>query len=283
MARVDAHQHFWDPATAHYPWMSDAVAPLCRRFGPDDLEPLLRENGIDCSIVVQARSDVAETREFMAFAADNDFVAGAVGWVDLTDPAVGDVLDELQAGPNGSKLVGVRHQVEDEPDADWLVRDDVQRGLKAVAQRGLVYDLLLRPPNLPAAVKAVRALPEARFVVDHIAKPLIKAGELEPWESLLREVAASPNVWCKLSGLITEADRENWKTADLVPYVERVVDMFGTERLLFGSDWPVVLLAGSYKDAVDSTLEALPALSPAELDAVMGGNAIALYRPEGLS
>lgn len=283
MARVDAHQHFWDPATAHYPWMSDAVAPLCRRFGPDDLAPLLRENGIDCSIVVQARSDLVETREFMAFAADNEFVAGAVGWVDLTDPGVGDVLDELLGGPNGSKLVGVRHQAEDEPDPDWLVRDDVQRGLKAVAERGLVYDLLVRPPNLPAAVKAVRALPDARFVVDHIAKPLIKAGELEPWESRLREVAAAPNAWCKLSGLITEADRENWKTADLVPYVERVVDMFGTERLLFGSDWPVVLLAGSYQDAVDSTLEALPALSPSELDAVMGGNAVALYRPEGVA
>lgn len=278
MVTIDAHQHFWDPATADYPWMSDAVAPLCRRFGPDDLAPLLAENSIDQSIIVQARSDLAETYELIEMAGQHAFIGGVVGWIDLTDAGVGDVIDEVLASEHGGQLVGVRHQAEDEPDPGWLARDDVSRGLRAVADRGLTYDLLVKPPNLESALVAVDRLPEARFVIDHMAKPLIRAGELEPWETLLGELARRPNVWCKLSGIITEADHQAWKVADIAPYVERVYDMFGADRLLFGSDWPVVLLAGTYGDALSSTIAASPELSASERAGIMGANAVAAYR-----
>lgn len=284
MVTVDAHQHFWDPATADYPWMSDAVAPLCRRFGPEDLAPLMQNVGIDQSIFVQARSDLAETQEYMLIAANSDFLAGVVGWVDLTDPEADDVLSSLRARPEGRTLVGIRHQVEDEPDHDWLVREDVRRGLEAVQRHELVYDLLLRPPNLPSAIDTVRAFPGLRFVVDHIAKPLIKAGVFEPWETSMRELAQEPNTWCKISGLVTEADRNAWKPEHLAPYVERVLDMFGTDRILYGSDWPVCLLANaSYEDALESTLQALPPLNTGERDAFLGSNAIGVYRLSGLT
>lgn len=282
MVTVDAHQHFWDPATAHYPWMSEAVAPLCRRFGPEDLQPLLAESSIDVSIAVQARSDLAETGEFLDLALEHPFLVGVVGWVDLTAADLPDVLDELLAAPSGRFLVGVRHQVEDEPDPDWLLRSDVRRGLRAVADRALVYDLLVRPPNLDAARRVVGELPELRFVVDHIAKPLIAEGRLEPWDEHMRALAGHQNVWCKVSGLVTEADRANWTVADLVPYTSVVLDAFGAERLLFGSDWPVVTLAATYKEAVDSTLDALAGLSDAERERLMGGTAVDVYRLEGL-
>lgn len=276
--KVDAHQHFWDPGTAHYSWMSDAVAPLCRRFGPTDLEPLLRGTGFDCSIIVQARSEVSETEELLAMVADHPFIAAVVGWADLSDAGLDGTLDALAARADGAGLVGIRHQVEDEPDVAWLSRSDVQRGLKAVGERGLVYDLLLRPPNIESAIGTVRAHPDLRFVVDHIAKPLIKTGELEPWESLMRTLATHENVWCKISGLVTEADHESWTVRELKPYVERIVDMFGTGRILYGSDWPVVLLASSYEEALQSTLDALPSLTDEELAAFLGGNAAEVYR-----
>ena len=282
MVTIDSHQHFWDPATADYPWMSDAVAPLCRRFGPEDLAPLLKANSIDKSIIVQARSDVAETYELLEMAGTHDFIAGVVGWLDLTDEGIDDVLDEVLESTHGRHLVAVRHQAEDEADPAWLARDDVGRGLRAVAERDLTYDLLVKPPNLESALVAVDRLPDATFVVDHMAKPLIRAGELEPWETLLGELARRPNVWCKLSGIITEADHKAWKVADIAPYVERVHAMFGPRRLLFGSDWPVVLLAGTYSDAVTSTLEAVPELTAAERDAIMGTNAVAAYGLEDL-
>src|SRR5687767_134841 len=194
MVTVDAHQHFWDPEAAHYEWMHRAPAVLQRRFAPDDLRPLLAEKSVGHTVLVQARSDVSETREFMATAAATDFVAGVVGWVDLTDAGVGDTLAQLLGQPDGPTLVGVRHQVEDEPDPEWLLREDVAHGLAAVQGHDLVYDLLVRPPQLPAAVKTVEAFPELRFVVDHIAKPLIRTGELEPWRELMTALAAHENV-----------------------------------------------------------------------------------------
>jgi L-fuconolactonase len=230
---VDAHQHFWDPAAAEYPWMTDEVAPLRRRFGPEDLEPLLREHGVAATIVVQARHSLDETRELLAIAAATPFVAGVVGWLDLT----GDV--ERQLGRLGGTLVGVRHQVHDEPDADWLLRDDLQRGLAAVGEAGLAYDLLVRTRELPAAVETVRRHPGTKFVLDHAGK---RPHEDRKWAENVRALAELPNVVCKLSGLLTE--QRPAETA------AQALEWFGPERCMFGSDWPVCLLAGEYGDAL---------------------------------
>jgi L-fuconolactonase len=268
---VDAHHHLWDPATAEYPWMTDDVAPIRRRFAPEDLEPLLLARGIDATVVVQARASLDETRQLLATAAGVPWLAGVVGWVDLTDPAIGDVLNELRDG----RLVGIRHQVHDEPDPEWLLRDDVGRGLRAVEDAGLVYDLLVRTRELPAALEIARRFPGLRLVVDHLAKPPLRDGETDTWAQGLSALAALPNVYCKLSGLVTEAAWDSWSAAELVPYLGRALEWFGPDRSLFGSDWPVCLLAASYDEVVDL---ALAALEPGERAAVMGESAARVYR-----
>lgn len=275
---VDAHHHFWDPARAAYPWMTDALAPIRRRFGPDDLRPLLAENGVDRTILVQTRSSLDETREFLATAAEVDFIAGVVGWVDLAAPDIADQLASLRAGPGGPKLVGVRHQVHDEPDPAWLGRTDVRRGLAAIGRAGLAYDLLVRTRELPAALSAVRDLPAVTFVIDHLAKPPIASGAIDDWTRGLRPLAAYPNVSCKLSGMVTEADWSRWTSRDLAPYATRVLDWFGPARCLFGSDWPVCLLAGSYAQVIQAYRQSIGELLAADRDRIFGGNAIDLYR-----
>ncbi len=230
---VDAHQHFWDPAAAEYPWMNDEVSALRRRFGPDDLEPLLREHGVTATVVVQARHSLEETQELLAIAAATPFVAGVVGWLDLT----GDV--ERQLGELDGALVGVRHQVHDEPDAAWLLRNDVQRGLAAVGEAGLVYDLLVRTRELPSAVETVRRHAGTKFVLDHAGK---RPREDYEWSQSVRALAEHPNVACKLSGLLTEAEPATTAAEAL--------EWFGPERCMFGSDWPVCLLAGEYGDGL---------------------------------
>ena len=223
---VDAHQHFWDPATADYPWMTEE---LRRRYGPDDLAPLLDEHGVRGTIAVQARHSFDETQELLALAAATPFVLGVVGWVDLT----GDVAGSLD------RLVGVRHQVQDEADPSWLLRDDVQRGIAAVGEAGLVFDLLVREPQLPAAVKVARRNPGTKFVLDHVAKRPRDDGA---WAEGVAALAELPNVACKLSGLLTEFDPAGTAA--------RALEWFGAERCMFGSDWPVCLLAGSYGDTL---------------------------------
>jgi L-fuconolactonase len=280
--RIDAHQHFWDPARYGYPWMTgEAMDPVRRAFSPDDLRPALDSAKIDATVLVQTLSSPGETREFLRLAADTDFVHGVVGWIDLTSPSVCDDLDELLDGPTGRWLVGIRHQVHDEPDPDWLRRADVRRGLTAVQRRGLSYDLLVRARELGAATDAVRSFPELRFVVDHIAKPRIADGRDEPWVRGMPPLAAEPNVSCKLSGMVTEANWATWTPRDLRPFIDNVLDWFTPERLLFGSDWPVCLLAGSYEAVIDGLTAALPVLSPDELGQVFGGNAQRLYRIGG--
>src|SRR6266545_1427869 len=241
--QIDAHQHFWDPARYSYPWMTgDAMKPVRRAFTPDDLRGVLHDADIDGTVLVQTISSLPETREFLELAAATDFIAGVVGWVDLTSPTVGADLDELLGGPGGSRLVGIRHQVHDEADPEWLGRDDVRRGLAAVQHRGLTYDLLVRARELPAAVDVVRAFPDLRFVLDHVAKPRIAAGSDPAWTELMPGLAAAPNVAVKLSGMVTEANWSTWTVEDLRPFVERILQWFGPDRLLFGSDWPVCLL-----------------------------------------
>jgi L-fuconolactonase len=275
---VDSHHHFWTPSRHDYYWMAGAeLEPIRRSFGTADLRPLLTAAGVDSTVLVQTVPSVQETREFMETAATTPFVAGVVGWVDLTDPAVADTLAELRSQPNGQTLVGIRHQVHDETDAEWLLRPDVQRGLAAVRDAGLAYDFLVRPRELPAALATAKALPDMRFVIDHIAKPPIASGELDAWSVLLEPFRSLPHVSCKLSGMITEADWASWSPSHLRPYVHQAVDIFGTERVMYGSDWPVCLLAGSYGAVKSALEEALPSLSPEEWANVFGGNAIRFY------
>jgi L-fucono-1,5-lactonase len=278
--RVDAHHHLWDPARRAYPWMDESVAAIRRPFGVADLDAAAGPEAFEATIAVQAVSSVEETEELLDAAAVPGRVAGVVGWVDLADPEVAATLAGLRARPGGRALVGVRHQVHDEPDPDWLLRDRVLDGLAAVAAAGLVYDLLVRERELPAARAVAQRLPELTLVVDHLAKPRIREAAMDPWAGELAALARHPNVACKVSGLVTEADWDAWTPTQLVPYVGHAVDVFGPERLLFGSDWPVCLLAAGYAEVVAAATEALgrAGLGPAEREAVLGANARRLYR-----
>ena len=258
---IDSHHHFFDPENRDYPWMTGEAAALRRRFGPEHLQPLLSASGVDATVLVQTVGEVAETREFLATAAETPFIAGVVGWVDLTAPDVGDTIAALRDGPGGEYLVGIRHQVHDEPDPDWLLRHDVGQGLTAVADAGLVYDLLLRPRELPAAIDVTRRIPGLRFVVDHLAKPPIASGEVEEWATLMRGFAAQEHVACKLSGMVTEAGPD-WTPEQLVPYVGTVLQIFGEDRVMFGSDWPVCTLTASYDEVVGALRSVLGRLGP---------------------
>ena len=276
---IDAHQHFWDPARADYPWMQGAeMAAIRRAFGPADLAPLLAENGVTASIVVQCRSSLDETEEFLQIAGATPFVAGVVGWADLTEPSLGGCLGRLRGLPGGKKLIGIRHQVHDEPDPEWLLRPDVQRGIAAVGAAGLAYDFLVRARELPAALETARAHPGVRFVVDHLAKPPVRDGSADAWAEELAAIARLPNVSCKLSGLVTEADWSGWRREELAPYLQRALDWFGPERSLFGSDWPVCLLAADYGSVLDLLHSALDGLDEPERAAVLGGTAVRVYR-----
>jgi len=275
---VDAHHHLLDPTRFDYPWLTPDLAVIDRRFGPQDLAPELVATGIDRTILVQTISSIDETRGFLATAASVPFIGGVIGWVDLTDPGVGDTLDALRSGPDGKWLVGIRHQVHDEPDADWLHRPEVRRGLAAVEAAGLTYDLLVRSRELPAALIVAREMTGLRFVIDHAAKPPIRSGATEPWAGHFRPFGELPNVSCKLSGLVTEADPATWQVSDLAPFVEIALETFGPSRLLFGSDWPVCLLAASYADVVAAARDLTAGLSTTERGAVFGGAAEEAYR-----
>ena len=283
---VDAHHHLLDPARIDYPWLTPDYAAIDRRFGPEDLAPELAAAGVEWTILVQTIPSADETREFLSTASTVGFIAGVVGWVDLTDPAVEEAIAALRAGPGGGDLVGIRHQVHDEPDPDWLSRPDVRRGLRAVEAAGLTYDLLVRSRELPAATAVARELPGLRFVIDHLAKPPIRSGATEPWASLIRPFGELPNVWCKLSGLVTEADLAAWRVDDLAPFVDIALETFGPARLVFGSDWPVCLVAASYAEVVSAARELTAGLSSPERDAIFGGAAERAYRlsvgPDGV-
>jgi L-fucono-1,5-lactonase len=278
--RVDAHHHLWDPGRRAYPWMDESVAAIRRPFDVAGLDAAAGPEGFEATIAVQAVSSLEETEELLDVAATSGRVAGVVGWVDLADPEVTATLAALRDRPGGRALVGVRHQVHDEPDPDWLLRDRVLDGLAAVAAAGLVYDLLVRERELPAARVVTERLPELTLVVDHLAKPRIREGAMEPWAGELAALARHPNVACKVSGLVTEADWTAWTPAQLVPYVAHAAEVFGPERLLFGSDWPVCLLAAGYTEVVAAATDALDraGLGPAEREAVFGANARRLYR-----
>ena len=274
---VDAHHHFWDPERASYPWLTDELAAIRRPFGPADLAPELEAANVVATVLVQTRSSLAETEEFLAIAATSAFVRGVVGWVDLTDPSVSDTIAGLRASPGGERLVAIRHQVQDEPDPHWLDRPDVRRGIRAVGEAGLAYELLVRARDLPAAGRIVADEPDVRFVMDHLAKPAIRAGTDPSWDAGVLALRGLPNLWWKLSGLVTEADWTAWQITDLEPFVDRVLEVAHPGRLLFGSDWPVCLVAADYPTVVATAGALVAELSPSERAAVMGGTATALY------
>jgi L-fuconolactonase len=280
---IDAHHHFWDPNSGgDYGWLSGPFAPINRVFTPDDLRPLLATRNVSGTVLVQTWNDLGETWDFLDTADATDFVAGVVGWVDLTDAALPETLAKLKGSPKGKWLVGVRHLIQTEADPRWLLREDVQRGLAAVNGAGLVYDLVPNLPQLAACIETVRALPQHRFVLDHISKPNIRDREFDGWAGLMRDFAQErSHVWCKLSGMVTEASWQTWTSDDLRPYVHEVLDIFGADRCLFGTDWPVCLVAASYERVFDALQECLVDLSQTERDAIFGGNAVAAYRLPG--
>ena len=273
---LDAHHHVWNPRTARHAWL-DEFPLLNRPFSLADFGQASAPEGVTASVLVQVLPSVAETEEFLALAdGAAGRVAGVVGWADLTSKDIGDELARLRSLPGGDRLVGIRHLVQDEPNADWLLRPAVRRGLEAVGAAGLVYDLLIRPRQLPAELHVTQRLDGVRFVLDHGAKPDIAAGSLQPWAKLTAELARRPNVVCKLSGLVTEAGA-GWTTAQLRPYADHLLDCFGPQRLMFGSDWPVCTLAASYRDVLAVAQTMICRLDRAERAAVFAGTAVAAY------
>ena len=275
---VDAHHHLWDLTVRPRPWIDpDTMSAINRSFAVDELAPLAKASGIGRTVLVQTVDEVAETRDYLRLAAHSDLVAAVTGWVDLTAPDVAEQLAELRSGVGGDRLRGIRHGVQSEPDPAWLTRPDVLTGLGTVGSAGLVYELLTLPDQLPAAILASRRLPELSFVLDHCSKPLIADGVLEPWASRIRELAAQPNVTCKLSGLVTEARWDSWEVATLRPYAEVVLEAFGADRVMFGSDWPVCTLATGYQRWVETVRQLISEASPDEQSAIWSGTATRIY------
>jgi L-fuconolactonase len=271
---VDSHHHFWEIDRFDYSWMPDG-SPLATDYGPHHLAPLVKAAGVDYTIIVQAVSSPEEARWLLELADQNDFIAGVVGWVDLTDPEVGYTLDELQ---HSKYFKGVRHIWEGEDDPGWIVNSGAINGLHELVRRNLTFDFLAKPVNLPFIPKVMDQVPDLRAVVDHIAKPLIADHVVEPWLTDMRKVASINGIHCKISGMVTEAEHQNWTADDLRPFVHHVLGMFGTDRLMFGTDWPVSTLAAEYQTVTETAREILGSLSPTAKADVFGGTATRFYR-----
>lgn len=273
--RIDAHQHFWIYNPAEYEWIDESMSSLRRNFLPEDLRPELESAGFHGSIAVQARQTLEETHWLLELAERLRKILGVVGWVDLCSP---ECRTQLKAFSTSPKLVGIRHIVQSEPDDRFLLRPDFLRGIAMLEEFDLAYDILIYTKHLPAAAEFVERFPRQRFVLDHLAKPPIKSREIESWAAALRRLAAFPNVFCKLSGLVTEAHWQHWKPEDLIPYLDVAFATFGPSRLLIGSDWPVCLVASSYSRTLDVVKIYLQDYSAEERDAVLGGNAQRFWR-----
>jgi L-fucono-1,5-lactonase len=276
--RLDSHQHFWRYRPETHGWIDGSMAVLKRDFLPPDLEPLLRSQGFDGCIAVQASQTLDDTRFLLSLAEHYPFIKGVVGWVDLLSPELPRQLEELARHP---RFKGVRHVAQSEPDDAFLAREDVVRGIAALEAFGLAYDILIYARQLPAAIELARRLPRQRFVLDHVAKPEIKVGRISPWKEQVRELSSCPNVLCKVSGMVTEAAWHGFTAADFRPYLDVVWAAFGADRLMFGSDWPVCTLAADYATVAEIVLDALGGRPAAEREAVLGGNAARFYRIAG--
>ena len=275
MLIIDSHQHFWQVGRFDYPWMDSSVSVLYQDYLPDQLKPILEHNGVSSTVLVQASNSVEESRWLLRLAEENPFIAGVVGWVDLMSNEVDLQLSELSSDP---KFKGVRHLVESEPADDWLVQPEVLRGLRRLSDHDLTYDLLVHTRHLKYVPKVADACPELRLVVDHMAKPPIASGALTEWASALKPVAANTKIHCKLSGLVTEADWTSWQTNDLRPFVECALELFGPERLMFGSDHPVCLLASTYDGVLGSFQDLLGDLAESDRARIFASNAKDFYR-----
>ncbi len=277
MSLIDAHHHVWDLAVRDQDWITGPeMAAIRRSFSVDDLRPSAAAAGVTGTVLVQTVTVAAETPELLRLAASDPLVAGVVGWTDLTSGSVAADLAGLRAGSGGSYLVGIRHQVQSEPDHDWMRRSDVIRGLRAVAATGLCYDVVVRPHQLAAATFAAATVPELTLVLDHAAKPPIRDGAMQPWAGAIRAFAAQPNTVCKLSGLVTEA-APGAPSAAFQPFADVILGAFGADRVMFGSDWPVCLLASDYADVIGLARTLTAALSATERTAVFSSTAARVY------
>jgi len=273
--RIDAHQHFWTYKPREYDWIDDSMRALRRDFVPDDLRPELERAGFARSIVVQACHSLEETRWLLRLANGSPFVAGVIGWVDLCSEDLGDQLREFS---NHSKFLGVRHVAQSEPDDRFLVKPEFMRGIRALEEFNLTYDILIYPRHLKVARELVERFPRQRFVLDHMAKPPIKSGALEPWATDFRCLAKFPNVFSKVSGLVTEADWRMWRPDHLKPYLDVAFESFGPERLMIGSDWPVCTVAASYSKVMGTIIEFIDKFAGQASEAVLGGTAARVWR-----
>ena len=273
--RIDAHQHFWVYNRREYSWIDDSMVLLRHDFLPADLKPELERAGFAGCVAVQARQTLEETRWLLELARNWPFILGVVGWIDLRSAAAPAQLQEFAAHP---KLVGIRHIVQSEPDDRFLLQPEFLRGVAQLEEFGLAYDLLIYPRHLAVASEFVRRLPKQRFVLDHLAKPAIKDGSLTEWARGLRELASFPNVYGKLSGLVTEADWRAWKPADIRPYLDVALECFGASRLMIGSDWPVCTLAGAYARVMEVVKDYLSSCPAESVEGILGGNAQAFWK-----
>src|SRR5579871_5400872 len=275
---IDSHHHFWDPSKGDYTWMNGKFSPLRRPYGPRELEPELTGAGVGHTVLVQARADVDETVDLLAIAAEHDFVVGVIGWVDLTSRTVSKSIRAFRGMPGGDKLVGFRHLLHDEDDPQWLLHPGVQRNIRRVGEAGLAFDFLVRVRELPGATETARRHSGMRFVIDHLAKPQIDGdAPSHNWRHAISRIGELSNVYCKISGLVTEVDLQRWSQVALDPYVKVAVDSFGPHRLLVGSDWPVCLLAGAYGVVIDAYLNALRSVGGASATSCLHANTIRAY------
>ena len=273
--RIDSHQHFWRYNPEEYDWSDDPMSALRRNFLPADLKPELEASGFDACVAVQTRQTLEETRWLLQLAEDNRFIAGVVGWVDLRAENIHDQLAEFS---KSLRLVGIRHIVQGEPDDRFLLRTDFLRGIAALEEFSLTYDILIYPRHLPTAIEFVQRFPKQLFVLDHLAKPFIQAQTIEPWASHIRELAKFPNVFCKVSGMVTEADWKSWKPAHFKPYLEIALESFGPDRLMIGSDWPVCKVAGSFGQVTSLVNDLLEDYPNDVLDSIFGSTAQRFWR-----
>lgn len=273
--KIDSHHHFWNYEPVEYGWIDDSMKAIRRDFLPEHLCAEIANVGVDGVVSVQARQNLVETQWLLDFAAKHDFIKGVVGWVELVSPQVGTELERFAANP---KLKSVRHVVQGEPDDNFILRADFNRGIRELKKFSLVYDILILERHLPPTIQFVDAHPNQVFVLDHIAKPQIHAGVFEPWHKNICELAKRPNVFCKVSGMVTEADFQTWTEAQLRPYFDTVLEAFGPRRLMFGSDWPVCLVACGYARWHKLVSDWVAKLSADEQARVLGGTAVEAYK-----
>lgn len=271
---IDSHQHFWIYEAEKHAWIDDDMKVIRKNFLPEDLKLVYQANGVDGCVAVQADQTLAETDFLLDLAEKNDFIKGIVGWVDLRAANIDDVLEQYSKFP---KLKGFRHVVQGEADHNFMLRPDFLNGITSLEKYNFTYDILIFPHQLGAALELVRRFPNQKFVIDHIAKPYIKDGFYDGWATLMKAIGEYQNVYCKLSGMTTEADYNNWTPEQIEPYMQLVLDAFGANRILFGSDWPVCLVAGNYTKTKELVTNFIAKLSSEEQAAIMGGNAMQFY------